>query len=81
MKSPILENPGSTPQVLPGLLVGEQMKTPGTDEELKKTHRRRRPKAVRTTTPTSRKPANLLVHRVDEYWGNPGSTGSEGAAR
>ena len=38
-KSPIPENSGSTPQVLPGLLVGEQMKTPGTDEELKKTHR------------------------------------------
>ena len=32
-------------------------------------------------TPTPRKLENLLVHRVDEYWGNPGSTGSEGAAR
>ena len=31
--------------------------------------------------PYVEKPANLLVHRVDEYWGNPGSIGSEGAAR
>ena len=54
MKCPILENSGSTPQVLPGLLVGEQMKTPGTDEELKKTHRWRRPGAVRQTLEASR---------------------------
>ena len=71
MKSPILENPGPTPQVLPGLLVGEQMKTPGTDEELKKTHRWRRhadnnPYAKQTREPIG--PQQVLAqprkHRV-----------------
>ena len=34
MESPTLETPRLTPQVWPRHLVGEQMKTQGTDEEL-----------------------------------------------